>query len=437
MKNFVLLGHPLGHSLSPFINSELFKYNGIDAKYSLYDCPQEKLPTVKQELCDMAGANVTIPYKQAIIPLLDAIEGDAKIYKSVNVVKNHCNKLIGYNTDIFGFEKSLQKLGFGDDFPQTCLVMGAGGVGKAFAARLLSGGSNVTVAVREVDKYKKELTSYLSDFSNNTADIVSFENIDGDFDLLVNATPVGMYPKADKCPLSKEGVSHCKAVFDAIYNPQETLLLQYAKQLGLPYLGGMDMLVWQAAKANQIWYDAKIDDDFIENLIQRCYRQMQATFLKKLYLTGFMASGKSYYAKLLHEQLNLPLYDTDAIIESKYGKITDIFKEKGESYFRSLERETLASLPDEPCIVSCGGGTLIAEENVALAKSNGKILFVDTPLSVCLERMDKSNNRPLASDAQSLYALRLPLYQEIADMSICGTSGAETVIKTAKNMLCL
>lgn len=271
---FGLLGHPLGHSMSPFIHSQLFKLAGVDGVYDLYDISPHDLSAKKDLLFDLDGFNVTIPYKKQIIKYLDGLDQSAGRYNSVNVVKTG-DKNIGYNTDVVGFLKSIQSLGATLD--GKVLMLGCGGVAQMMGAESVLAGGSLTIAVRDVNSQKvKDLVSLLKGIKTDAKiDVVDIKNISGSFDILLNATSVGMHPNVDESPVSEQVVANCKYLFDAIYNPKQTLLAKYAQKHNLAYMTGMEMLVRQAAEAQTIWFDAHFDEKDIKELIEKANFYME------------------------------------------------------------------------------------------------------------------------------------------------------------------
>ncbi|MDD2363162.1 MAG: shikimate dehydrogenase [Oscillospiraceae bacterium] len=281
LTSFYVIGHPLGHSMSPYIHKRLFSIRNFPAEYFAKDIAPQNLEKEFNDLLKASGGiNVTIPYKQAVIPLLDGLCGRAELYRSVNTVKISSDGCYGYNTDADGFLSTLRDR----DVPLKGRValIGCGGVGRTFACEAALAGCTIVNAVRNQDiESAKQLKSYVEsivsdvDYSITTTDALA-----GDFDLLINATPVGMYPNCDKMPVNAGVVKSASAVFDAVYNPADTLLLKTAKANGVKALGGMPMLVWQAVAAQKIWNDAVFNPDDINQLIEDASADMCRRFSK-------------------------------------------------------------------------------------------------------------------------------------------------------------
>lgn len=276
---FGLLGHPLGHSMSPFIHQALFALSGRPQPYALHDVAPEDLKTQVPKLLAGQGFNITIPYKVEIIPFLTQLSEKAELYQSVNTVEIKDGRYIGHNTDVDGFLHGIRSLGV--ELSQgPVLMLGSGGVANMIATEVVLAGSPLTIAVRKEDvkqaaalkerllkiKPEAEITTCLLDEPN------------GSYRLLVNATPVGMYPNTQSCPVTPDIIRQAEAVFDLVYNPFETQLVQTAKSLGLPAGGGLSMLVWQAAVAHEIWFGDSFTDQQIQQIILQAKEYMEAHF---------------------------------------------------------------------------------------------------------------------------------------------------------------
>lgn len=268
-RKFSILGESLKHTMSPPIHKELFKLSNKTGDYSVLEIPPEKLSSQADYLKSLYGYNVTIPYKVGIIPLIDELDKTAKRYGAVNCVHTVNGISKGYNTDVFGFIRSLEA--GGGKLGGEVLLIGCGGVGRMMAIEACLANSNLTIAVLEnsIPKAEKTREDILALSPKSNVKIVTIDKINGHFDLLINATPVGMYPKSDACPVSDEVIRNVDCVFDAIYNPVETLLLQKAKTFGKTSIGGMAMLVWQAVIAHEIWDNAKYKEEDVNLIISK------------------------------------------------------------------------------------------------------------------------------------------------------------------------
>lgn len=265
-QNYAVIGHPIGHSLSPFIHEKLFELDNIDASYTALDI-EDLEHDYETVLRNLDGYNVTIPYKQEIITKLQKISAKAMLSGSVNTVKNG-EKALGFTTDGFGFVSAV-KSKCGGKLPPDVLIFGYGGAARAIAFECLESGCDVSFAVREKSiENAHSLALEIEEKLDKKTDIYTIDNIDKNrnFSLLVNATPVGMHPNVNECVCDDDIIKNAQAVFDAVYNPLETVLLKKAKQYGKNAIGSVEMLVYQAAKAHEIWVNAKYDDSDLQHI---------------------------------------------------------------------------------------------------------------------------------------------------------------------------
>ncbi|MGN1339569.1 MAG: shikimate dehydrogenase family protein [Oscillospiraceae bacterium] len=275
MRKFGILGHPLGHSLSPQIHERLFALDGEKVDYQMYDITPEDLPGKFDFLAGLDGFNITIPHKMAIMDFCDRLDGGAQRYRSVNCVKCGAEK-VGYNTDVIGFTKSIEALGA--SLNSNVLLIGCGGVGRMMAIETALSGGNLTIAALKSDQalaeeVVKEIMALKADAQVRIAYISGavLDRCDlpegAKYDLLMNACPVGMYPKVDRMPCSPELLDGIGYVFDVVYNPKVTLLAKTAREKGAKAMTGMAMLVLQAVAAHEIWDGASYKTDDINSII--------------------------------------------------------------------------------------------------------------------------------------------------------------------------
>lgn len=269
MKKYTLIGHPLGHSMSPFIHSELFKLSGIEAEYDCTDIAAEDFLKKAEGLRSLDGYNVTIPYKLDIIPCLDVLDESAKRYKSVNCVHNNNEKAIGYNTDCDGFLMSVKAKSL--SLSERVLIIGCGGVGRMMAIEAALHGADLTLGIiPEAASAAAELCEEIKFLSaDSKVRVKPVDTISGTYDLIINASPVGMYPKIDACPVSTELIGLCGGVFDAVYNPVKTRLIQTAEAFGKPAVNGTAMLVYQAVRAHEIWNGSSYTNEQVQDIIDK------------------------------------------------------------------------------------------------------------------------------------------------------------------------
>ncbi|MBD5138354.1 MAG: shikimate dehydrogenase [Ruminococcus sp.] len=269
MSKYALLGYPLGHTMSPPIHKRLFELDGdLSAEYEVCEISPDRLDEKAGYLNSLNGYNITIPYKVDIISHLDELDQSAKRYNSVNCVVNRDGRNIGFNTDCSGFLRSLEA--GGAKLGGRVLQIGCGGVGRMMATEAALHGADLTiVSLPEFIAGAEEVAKEASKLNPSAKiSVITHDKISGEFDLLMNASPVGMYPKTDDCPVTEDVVKSCKCVFEVIYNPNVTKLMSIAANNGIPAIGGMAMLVWQAAVAHEIWSGASYNDKDVEKIIE-------------------------------------------------------------------------------------------------------------------------------------------------------------------------
>lgn len=281
-KHYGVIGHPIGHTLSPFIHTRLLALSGIDGDYGVFDiAPEELDEKFKDTLSKLDGFNATIPHKQAVMHLLDEKDATADLYGSVNTVAfsksdNGTVQSKGYTTDGIGFEMALKNGGI--DFGKNVTIIGCGGVGRVFANTCVAQGCKLNIlecdaALENAKSFAKELNERVGE---GTATVYATGDFDGYSDLLVNATPIGMYPKVDNCVASDSLIAKAGAVFDAVYNPVDTVLVKKARANGIKALSGMTMLVYQAAAAQTIWNGSKFNPEDIDKLAEDCVKELMS-----------------------------------------------------------------------------------------------------------------------------------------------------------------
>lgn len=275
MRKFGILGHPLGHSLSPQIHAALFALDGETVDYQMYDIPPEQLRDRFDFLSTLDGFNITIPHKVSIIDFCDRLDAGAQRYRSVNCVSIGSEK-VGYNTDVIGFTKSITAMGA--SLASRVLLIGCGGVGRMMAIETALEGGDLTIAalrsdeslaeevLKEIKALKPDARVQIAFISGASLDRCDLADGQG-YDLLINACPVGMYPKTDRMPCTPAVLEGVRYVFDAVYNPKVTLLAKTAREMGAKAVTGMAMLVLQAVAAHEIWDGASYRSEDIERII--------------------------------------------------------------------------------------------------------------------------------------------------------------------------
>lgn len=381
-----LLGRKLGHSYSPQIHRELSCY-----EYKLYEKEPEELEAfLKSGTFD--GLNVTIPYKKTVMAYLDEISPEAAAIGSVNTIVNRGGKLTGYNTDAFGFSWLLQKSGV-EAADKKALVFGSGGASVTVCHVLKSLGADPVVVISRTGE-------------NN------YENLDRHLDakLLINATPLGMYPNNGESPVDLTRFSALDGVLDVVYNPARTALMLQAEQLGIPHASGLSMLVAQAKKACEYFTGNPVPDAEIDRIERLLSRQME-----NIILIGMPGCGKSSVGKALAAALNRTFLDADEEIVRRAGcSIPEIFAAQGEAGFRRAESAVLDDLGKQSGIVlATGGGCVTRPENYPALHQNGCIVWLTRDLSLL-----PTDGRPMsqANSPESLWERRKALYEQFSDI---------------------
>ena len=400
-KIFGLLGRKLGHSYSVPIHNKLG--NG---KYKLYELEPEQLGEfIRRE--DIGGLNVTIPYKVDAMKFCDTISPEAMQIGSVNTIVRRSGKIFGYNTDKFGFCHMLEKGGI-DVKGKKVLVLGSGGASKTacFCVKELGAKSLFIISRSGEDNY---------------------ENIEKHFDadIIINTTPVGMFPNNGQSAIDLKNFKNCVGVADMIYNPLRTRLLLDAEELGIKNIGGLSMLVAQAKMAAEYFFDKEISNDITDKITAEMAKESE-----NIVLIGMPGSGKTTVGKELARLTGREILETDEMIVKAAGKsIPQIFADDGESVFRSIESEILEQAGKQSGkIIVTGGGAVTVEKNYAYLKQNGRIYEIMRDLTLLA-----TDGRPLSKgkDLSEMYKKRRPMYDAFRDTFV---ENSDTAKNTAEKI---
>lgn len=395
-----LLGQKLSHSYSPQIHTALAGY-----PYELIQIEPNELDSFMRQK-DFTGINVTIPYKKSVLPYCDALSDQAKRLGAVNtVVKLPDGRLWGHNTDYFGFQQTVKISGL-DVAGKKALVLGSGGAGVTVSAVLTDMGADVIVISRGgVNNY------------NNL-------HLHKDASLIVNATPVGMYPNNGVSPLQVSSFPNLEGVIDLIYNPSKTELLLQAEEQGLVALNGLYMLVSQAKESAEYFCGANIEDTKIREIYGQLRKQME-----NIVLIGMPGSGKTTIGTALSKALHREFIDTDMLIVQKVGMSIPSFMEtNGVEKFREAESAVIRDVSKKSgLVIATGGGCVTREENYKPLRQNSKVFWIHRDIA-----MLPTEGRPLSqtNSLQDMYKVRKPLYKRFADIDINNDTCPEDALKS-------
>ena len=389
-----LIGEHLPHSFSKEIHEQLADYT-----YELHEVEKDELDAFMKAK-DFKAINVTIPYKQDVIPYLDEISESAREIGAVNTIVNRAGHLYGDNTDQMGMTALIRKLGL-ELSGKTVLILGTGGTSRTAQYVCKKLGAAV---IRTVSRCGQNGSLRYEDAASECPET----------QIVLNTTPAGMFPKPDAQAIDLTPFQHLEGVVDVVYNPLRTQLVRQAQGMGLPAEGGLYMLVGQAVAAVEIFLDQKLPDDALDRVFKSIYQDKE-----NIVLTGMPGCGKSTVGRRLSKLLDRPLLELDQRIEQKAGMHpSEIIRTQGEAAFRDLESEIVAEAAQQTgCVISTGGGVILREENMRRLRANGRIYFIDRPLRYILP----TDDRPLSSDREALeqrFRERYPIYKATADVIV-------------------
>lgn len=386
---FGLIGEKLGHSYSPLIHQAFGDYD-----YQLCPVSREDLPAFMKKR-DFRGINVTIPYKTDVLPYCDEVSDAVRAIGSANTLIFRGSKLCAENTDLAGFLFMLDRAGI-SLADKKVLILGSGGTSLTAQAACRARGAREYLVIS-----RKGPVTYEEMYARHT-----------DADVIINATPVGMYPNNLASPVEISRFPRLSGVADVIYNPARTALLMDAEEAGIPCAGGLWMLAAQGWYAAKLFLDREIPEDRIEAAVRSVSRECL-----NLILIGMPGSGKTTLGKAAAQALGRTFVDLDLEIEKRHGPIPDIFKQYGEAKFREWETEAVLDFGKESGLVlSTGGGAVLRAENVRALRQNGVIAWVRRPVDAL-----SMEGRPLSRDLEALKKMeaeRAPLYAACADFAL-------------------
>lgn len=391
-----LIGEHLTHSFSKVIHEQIGDY-----VYEIKEIEPQNVDAFMRAR-DFCAINVTIPYKETVIPYLDYIDPSAKKIGAVNTVVNKNGKLYGYNTDYFGMMALVSKIGL-DIKDKKVLVIGTGGTSKTATAVINDLGAKEIIYVSNIEV--AGALSYDEVYKSHT-----------DAQIIFNTSPVGMYPKNGGIPIDITKFELLEGILDVVYNPIRTNLVIKAQDKGLLAQGGLYMLGAQAVYAYEYFMDTRVDKSICDTVYNTVLKQKD-----NIILTGMPSSGKTTIGKILASKTGKTFVDTDDEIVKKIGMdIPSYFAKYGEKAFRDIESEVIKEVSvNNNQIIATGGGAILKEENITYLKQNGNIYFLNRDL----EKLIPTSDRPLSSDIDALkkrYDERYPIYTKTADIIING-----------------
>ena len=408
---FGLIGKTLGHSYSEEIHKRIADY-----KYELLELPESELSDFFKKR-DFCGINVTIPYKQSVIPFLDDISEVARKIGAVNTVINKNGKLIGDNTDFYGMLSLIKHSGI-TLTNKKVLILGTGGTSKTAFAVCMHLGAKEAVFV---SRRQQEGSITFEDAKKKHLDA----------QIIINTTPLGMFPETDGLPIQISDFNALSGVIDAVYNPLRTNLVLDAQEKGILAEGGLYMLSAQAVFASSLFLGKNPN----ESLIDSAYKSVKAE-KENIILTGMPSAGKTTLGEMLGSDLKKDFFDSDIEITKKIGmSIPQFFEKYGEAKFREIEKEVISELSKKSgVVIATGGGAVLNSQNVRSLKRNGKIIFLNRPFNLLTPTQD----RPLSTERDALkklYNERFSIYKNSCDIEILADKTPEQVLYEIKKEL--
>lgn len=401
-----LIGEKLGHSFSKDIHERIADYT-----FDLIPLEKEEFHHFMKEK-DFTAINVTIPYKKDVLPYLDEIDEHAKAIGAVNTIVHEDGKLKGYNTDCTGFLYMIKKHKV-HMAGKKVLIIGNGGASAAIQAAVRHEQAGIVVIV-----------DVMPGNGAITYDEMFEQHLDAD--IVINTSPIGMYPKIGNAPIDITLFSHCTCVMDVIYNPILTRLCFEAQEAGMQRINGLEMLIAQAKQSVEFFLDKSIDDAIIDTIYQDMLREQC-----NIVLIGMPSAGKTTIGRMLAKRMNKEFIDLDDVIVEKAGmSIPEIFEQSGEEGFRAMETEVAIELSKRNNkIIATGGGTIKHKVNMDYLRQNGITIFIDRDVD---KLISSDPNRPLSKSQEALQQMheeRLPLYQKYAAYIAVNNSDIDVTVK--------
>ena len=385
----------LGHSFSAEIHAALADY-----RYELCEVAPSDLDAFLTER-NFCGINVTIPYKEKVIPYLSYIDAQAKEIGAVNTIVNRDGRLYGYNTDFYGLRSMLEHMELSLTAKKVA-VLGSGGTSRTARAVAVDMGAGQVLCVSRSPK-------------NGEISYDTLYHEHSDVQMIINTTPCGMFPNPDTAAVDVKRFSKLEGVADAVFNPLRSRLVIEARSLGIKAAGGLFMLVAQAVRASELFLNKVYPQGVIEQIYNQLLRQKE-----NVVLIGMPGSGKSTVGKILAKTLGREFCDMDDVIQASIDRpVSEYLATYGEPAFRDLETRVLKEQIAQrtSCVIATGGGAILRDENVSSLLRNGRLYFLDRPLN----EIQPTEDRPLSSNREALkrrYEERYGRYCVVADVRI-------------------
>ena len=426
-----LIAHPASHSLSPLLQNVLASRMGINLSYSAYDVWPDDLETALKgaDALGFLGLNISVPFKEAVIPFLDGVDDDARRLRAVNTLyrSRDAEGFIGANTDITGLRDAFERTRVSVR-DRKVIVIGAGGAARSICALLaMEGAERIYLLNRTKDRAERLAAGLKAELGYDRVTVLGLDEyrqipaLRGERYLCCQCTNIGMYPDTKRSPIEDESFfAQIEAAFDVIYRPVETKFLRMAKEAGAHTDNGLKMLLYQGVRSFELWCHCTVPEEIIGDAYAELERAL--THKTSVVLIGFMGSGKTTISRLLADRLGEQRLDSDAEIERRVNTtVQDIFAVRGEGAFRAIETRILRELAGEerePFVLSTGGGVPMKEENRSILHEIGTVIWLKTSPEEIYRRVKDDDSRPLLETGDK--------YQTIVDMGNARAEDYET-----------
>lgn len=427
-----LLGDPVEHTMSPVIHntlSELLKINDVYVPFHTKEQGLEQAVKGAYEL-NILGLNATVPHKNHVMEYLCDIDDGGKAIGAVNTLVRTSEGYKGYNTDMLGLLREVKSYGIELE-GQDVIILGAGGAAKAVAYMCMSERTAHVYIFNRTKSKAEDIAKHMNEHFKSdiitAGELSDYRKLEKKKYIVFQSTSIGLHPNDNEAVIVDEDFYKLVATgIDLVYNPFETSFMKRCRSVGATAYNGLKMLLYQGIIAYELWNNISVEESVAEIVYQKLLKATR----NNIVLTGFMGCGKSTIGAALAEKYGYKLVDTDQVIEKRAGiAISEIFRIKGEAYFRSVETNVLAELNDtlSNTVISTGGGLPLREENQRVLKALGYVVYLNVEAEEVIRRLSGDTTRPLLQGDDSekkvreLMAYRRPIYERGADVSISVT----------------